>query len=47
MCSQAMYSLKKNCALWLVTMPSGKVVFKSLSRIRCVEFCNANNGQGE
>lgn len=40
-----MYKLKKNCALWTVVMPSGVTVFKSLSKQRCQDFINANNGE--
>lgn len=41
-----MYSLKHNCALWQVTLKlSGIVQFSSLSRLRCLDWLEANTPQ--
>lgn len=37
-----LYSLRRNCAMWLVCMPSGMIVFRSLSKKRCQEFIAEN-----
>jgi hypothetical protein len=38
-----LYSIRKVAALYTVCMPSGMIVFRSLSRKRCEDFIEANS----